>query len=75
MTKETYYMYLGTNGTITSPVHLEDIYYTLRYKLTAGAGKVLTKDGTQFVKTAMVPEADLASWKEVEEKQFGQSRL
>ena len=27
MTKIVMYEYLGTNGTILSPVHLEDIYY------------------------------------------------
>ena len=35
MTKEILYTYLGTNGTITSPVHLEDIYYTRKVRLTA----------------------------------------
>ena len=27
MLKNVYYRYLGTNGVIESPVHLEDIYY------------------------------------------------
>ena len=27
MKKTPLYTYLGTNGTITSPIHLEDIYY------------------------------------------------
>ena len=27
MTQTTMYTYLGTNGTICSPVHLEDVYY------------------------------------------------
>ena len=27
MTKTVLYKYLGTNGTIVSPVHLEDVYY------------------------------------------------
>ena len=44
MTKEILYTYLGTNGTITSPVHLEDIYYIRKVRLTADAGKQLTKD-------------------------------
>ena len=27
MTKEVLYKYFGTNGTILTPVHLEDVYY------------------------------------------------
>lgn len=65
MTKETYYVYLGTNGTITSPVHLEDIYYTLRYRLTADKGYKLTKDGKEFVSSTMVSEDELDDWREV----------
>ena len=45
MIKEVLYQYLGTNGTILSPVHLEDIYYVRKYKLIADNGKKLTKDG------------------------------
>lgn len=65
MTKERYYTYLGTNGTITSPVHLEDIYYTVKYSLTADEGKSLTKDNKVFVKHVLIPEADLELWSEV----------
>lgn len=66
MIKEINYVYLGTNGTITSPVHLEDIYYTTRVKLTADAGKMLTKDGEHLTKIVMVSEKEVAEWKEVE---------
>ena len=45
MKKEILYTYLGTNGTITSPVHLEDIYYIRSVRLSAGRKKMLTKDG------------------------------
>ncbi len=65
MTKETNYVYLGTNGTIMSPVHLEDIYYTIRYRLIADAGKVLTKDKKNFVKSVVVPEDEVDQWIEV----------
>lgn len=64
MTKTAYYTYLGTNGTITSPVHLEDIYYTIKYRLVADKGYVLT-DGTRQVKTVTVPENEVSKWKEV----------
>lgn len=66
MTKETYYVYLGTNGTIISPVHLEDIYYTTRVELTAGPKKQLTKDNINFVKNIMVPTDEVSEWMEVD---------
>ena len=40
MTKEIFYKYLGTNGVIESPVHLEDIYYVRIIALYADPGKV-----------------------------------
>ena len=68
MTKEILYTYLGTNGTITSPVHLEDIYYTRSVKLSADRMKVLTKDGKNFLYSVTVPESEVAEWREVNEK-------
>ena len=65
MIKTAYYEYLGTNGTICSPVHLEDIYYIKKYKLQADDGKKLTKDGINFVKMIMVPDSEVNEWKEV----------
>jgi hypothetical protein len=68
MTKEVLYTYLGTNGTITSPVHLEDIYYTRSVKLSADRKKVLTRDGKNFFYSVTVPEDEVAEWREVNEK-------
>lgn len=65
MRKIVYYEYLGTNGTILSPIHLEDIYYVRKLKLHADDGKRLTKDGKNFVVSVMIPEEDLENWKEV----------
>lgn len=65
MTKTVYYTYLGTNGVIESPVHLEDVFYTRKLRLVADPGKQLTKDGKNFCSVAMVPENELAEWKEV----------
>lgn len=65
MTKVKLYVYLGTNGTIESPVHLEDIFYTTRYRLVADNNKVLTKDGKNFVGSTTVPEDEADEWKEV----------
>jgi len=66
MKKQIYYTYLGTNGTITSPVHLEDTYYIRKVCLMADAGKVLTKDGKTFVSRVTVPENEADFWKEVD---------
>ena len=42
MTKQVLYRYLGTNGVIESPVHLEDVYYVRINVLTADEGKILS---------------------------------
>ena len=68
MLKTPLYTYLGTNGTITTPVHLEGIYYVLKYRLEADINKVLTKDDINFVKTVVVSEEEVDLWKEVYKK-------
>jgi hypothetical protein len=68
MIKTPMYTYLGTNGTITSPVHLEDIYYVLKYRLEAESNKFLTKDDKNFVKMITVPADEVDQWKEVYSK-------
>lgn len=65
MTKEVLYLYLGTNGTILSPIHLEDVYYTRRLRLRADEGKSLTKDGKELYKIRVIPEEELDLWYEV----------
>lgn len=68
MTREVWYRYLGTNGVIDSPVHLEDIYYIRNIHLTASAGKVLT-NGKVFQSRVVVPEDEESLWTEIDEKQ------
>jgi hypothetical protein len=68
MKKEILYTYLGTNGTITSPVHLEDTYYTRSVRLSADRKKMLTKDGEHFFPSVIVPEDEVSLWREVNEK-------
>lgn len=65
MTKEVLYEYLGTNGTILSPIHLEDIYYVRKLRLIADKGKVLTKDKKTFLGVVIIPEDELEDWSEV----------
>lgn len=64
MTKTILYQYMGTNGTLTTPIHLEDVYYIRKVQLVAGKGKVLT-NGTVYKNMVTVPEEDETLWKEV----------
>jgi hypothetical protein len=67
MTKEVLYTYLGTNGTITTPVHLEDIYYTRSIRLVADRNKQLTRNGGKtLLSSVIVPENEVSLWKEVD---------
>lgn len=67
MKKQVLYEYLGTNGIILSPIHLEDIYYVRKIKLIAENGKGLIKDGYNTpVKTTIIPEKELELWSEVD---------
>lgn len=66
MIKETLYTYLGTNGTITSPVHLEGIYSVKKTRLYAEENKLLTKDNKHFYRIIIVPENEVELWFEVE---------
>lgn len=65
MVKEIMYVYLGTNGTICSPVHLEDVYYIRKIRLTASSNKCLTKNGIDFIHQVIIPEEELPEWYEV----------
>ena len=42
MKKTVIYRYLGTNGVLETPIHLEDIYYIRLIDLKADEGKILT---------------------------------
>ena len=65
MTKETMYVYLGTNGTICSPIHLEDVYYIRKMRLWADEGIALTKDGINLHYRIIVPENEVNEWYEI----------
>lgn len=64
MQKIVLYHYLGTNGTITSPIHLEDTYYVRKLRLIADKGMILT-NGEVFKHTVLIPEADVEKWTEI----------
>lgn len=65
MTKVPMYRYLGTNGTITSKVHLEDVYYVRMVALYADADKKLVNSAGRMVSYVLVPEDEVNNWKEV----------
>lgn len=65
MIKEVTYTYLGTNGTLVTPIHLEGIYSVKRIHLRAERDMVLTKDNKKFFKTVTISELEEELWKEV----------
>ena len=65
MTRTVMYRYLGTNGIIESPVHLEDIYFIRFIRLVADPDKTLT-NGKEKRKAVNVSEEEERLWKEVE---------
>ena len=59
------YQYLGTNGSILSPIHLENAYSVKKIQLVAEDNKQLTKDNETFYNSILIPEEELSLWKEV----------
>ena len=65
MKKMIYYTYLGDNGTITTPLHIPNVYSIKQYLLVADKNKKLTKDGVKFIPSTLIPESDLELWYEI----------
>lgn len=68
MKKQVIYKYLGTNGVIETPIHLEDIYYTRLIELRADEDKILT-NGMKQCKSIRIPEDEIDLWHEVNDIQ------
>ena len=64
MEKSILYQYLGTNGTILSPVFLEGVYCVKKIQLLAGKGKILN-NVVEYKISVTVPEGEVDKWKEV----------
>ena len=64
MKKSILYQYLGTNGTILSPVFLEGAYCVKKIQLLAEKGRLLT-NGTEYKISVIIPEGEVKNWKEV----------
>lgn len=69
MKKQVIYKYLGTNGVIETPVHLEDIYYIRLIELRAEKDMILT-NGIKKVYITRVPEEEVSNWYEVIDDQI-----
>lgn len=65
MTKTILYTYFGTNGVITSEVHLENISALKKVRLIADEGKVLT-NGVVSLEVVITTEDSADSWKEID---------
>lgn len=73
MKKEILYTYLGTNGTITTPVFIEGVYHTEQIRLVADEGKVLTNDfGITKKYIVLTTKQDINNWIEIDDPSFGQ---
>lgn len=68
MVKQILYTYLGDNGTLQTPIHLEGIYSVINYLITAEDGYLLTKDNKNFTKSIIVTKEDLDKWQEIDEE-------
>lgn len=64
MTKQIIYRYLGTNGVLDTPIHIEDVYYVRMVKLRADHNKILT-NGERTVTIITVPEDEVNNWTEI----------
>lgn len=64
MKKEVYYRYLGTNGVLDTPIHIEDAYYVRMLMIQAEPRHYLT-DGVQKTNSILIPETDEDKWQEI----------
>lgn len=64
MKKTVLYRYLGTNGVLDTPIHLEDTYYVRLLRLSADTGKTLT-NGTVTKRVVTIPEDEVDNWTEI----------
>lgn len=65
MTTEILYTYLGTNGTVTTPVHLEGVPAMKKIRIKPEIGKKLTDGKTVATDAVVVSESEVANWKEI----------
>ena len=64
MKKTVIYKYLGTNGVLETPIHIEDTYYIRLIDLKADENMILT-NGKRKTYFTRVPEEEVYLWYEV----------
>lgn len=67
MTVEKLYTYVGTNGTITSPVYLPEVPAIVKLRARPAAGKTLVHVNGATSKLVITTDEDLNNWKEVDD--------
>ncbi len=65
MKKIIYYTYLGDRGTLTTQLFIPGAANVKKIFLVAEEGKKLTIDNVNFIDSVLIPESELALWKEV----------
>lgn len=74
MKKEVLYTYLGTNGTITTPIFIEGAYHIKKVRLVADKDKFLTNDfGITKKDIVLTTEQEVENWIEIDNLIFGQN--
>lgn len=68
MTKQYYYIYVGDNGSIESPVHLPNVPCVKKCRLYADENKLLTKDNKIFKHIVTIPVTEIDEWREVDNR-------
>lgn len=68
MKQTTFYTYLGTNGTVTTHIELENVPHVKTYELIADKNKVLTKDNGITYTTYVygISNSELQDWEEID---------
>ncbi len=66
MTKQIFYRYLGTNGTLLTLILIEGVYSVKLIKIIADSDKILTcDDGITWRNSVLVPEEEVEKWVEI----------
>ena len=65
MTTEILYTYLGTNGTVTTPVHLEGVPAMKKVRIRPAIGKKLTDGKIASTDAVVVSEDEVSNWREI----------
>lgn len=66
MKKTKLYRYVGRNGSVTTPVLLDDIKHYLYYHISADDKKILTNGEIKFY-SIDIPAEDLPFWSEIDD--------